>query len=174
MKAVRPVDDGERKYKINEAMAIASCRQHGEFGATTKKPRICGLFDCVAHHRANSAQGPFLSVSAMDRGNNYDKIGMIVAYLVYNEAAAESQGKVYSDRDIILPGDPMPCESVLKHCFPIIRVYPGWKGNPITRATTELPREAQEFLGGIEHYTKAKVISIGVGVEDDDILHLKQ
>ncbi|XQJ25655.1 adenylosuccinate synthetase, putative [Leishmania guyanensis] len=55
-------------YNIGVAMAIASAQHHGECGAVTKKPRVCGFFDCVLQHEVNSIQGPYLTISALDRG----------------------------------------------------------------------------------------------------------
>lgn len=37
-------------------MAIASSKHFGERGATTLKPRITGLFDCVAHQFCNETK----------------------------------------------------------------------------------------------------------------------
>jgi len=167
-------------YLINEAMAIASSKHHEECGATTKKPRVCGLFDCVAHHRVNETQGPYLSISAMDRGDDYDKVGLIIAYIVYdpNKSEMDSQGRKYKNGDIIKPGDPMPCESVLEHCYPIIREYDGWKSSPIgsgkRKPNDPLPKQVQEFLAGIVQYTGAHIISIGIGPRSDDLIYLNQ
>lgn len=60
---VKPIvfEDGGVEYGIGVAMAISSAIHHGEFGATTKKPRVVGFFDCVAHAEVNQTQGPYLS-----------------------------------------------------------------------------------------------------------------
>lgn len=65
-------------------MAVGSAIHHGECGAVTKKPRVCGLFDCVLHHEVNSVQGPYLTISALDRGDDYDKVGITIAYIYFD------------------------------------------------------------------------------------------
>ena len=162
-------------------MAIASSKKHGEIGATTLKPRVCGIFDCVAHHKVNNAQGPYLTISALDRLNENDKVGLAIAYTVFNpntNEKLESQGISYKNGDIIKPGDSMPCENVLKHCYPIIKVMEGWKENPIKTGQLEqgdkLPKQVNQFLGNIIHYTGAEIISFGDGPETENLVYIKR
>ncbi|EPY35330.1 adenylosuccinate synthase [Angomonas deanei] len=87
---VEPVEyrDAAGTYNINVAMAIGSALYHGECGAVTKKPRVCGYFDCVLHHEVNACQGPYLSISALDRGDHYDYLGLVIAYVFYSPTGA--------------------------------------------------------------------------------------
>ena len=174
------IDHDGHEYDVNVAMAIAASKKHGEKGATTGKPRILGLFDCVAHHKVNQTQGPYLSLSAVDRGDDYGKIGLTIAYVVYVPGGGElhSNGRSYKTGDIIKPGDPLPCEQVLKFCHPINKVLDGWKGNPIAAgkrdSNSPLPKPVQDFVGAVEHYTKAEVISIGNGTDGGDLIYLRK
>lgn len=174
-------DKDGKEYPINVAMAIASSKHYGERGATTKKPRITGLIDCVAHHLVNKKQGPYLSISAMDRGDDLDKVGLVIAYIVYvpeGEKNPESEGKGYKTGDIIRPGDPMPNEQVLKYCISIIKVMDGWKDTPINaekrKPDEQLPKSVQNYIDAVEHYTGAKVISIGNGQDSKNLIYIKE
>lgn len=174
------VDKDGQDYDINVAMAIASSKHHGEKGATTGKPRILGLFDCVAHHKVNLTQGPYLSLSAVDRGDDYDKVGLTIAYVVYVPGGRElhSNGRTYKTGEIIKAGDPLPCEQVLKFCHPINKIIAGWKGTPIAAGKrgvdNPLPQSVQDFLGAVEHYTGAEIISIGNGPRAEDLIYVKR
>jgi len=171
------VDRDEKEYLVNVAMSIASCKQHSEFGATTNKPRITCLFDCVKQAHVNQRQGPWLNISALDRGDAYDKVGLIVGYMVYSpDGAIESNGIMYNTGDLILPGDPLPTDKVERHCYPIIRVLDGWKKNPIGGRTLmgELPQEVQTYLSAVEQYTGSRIIGFGNGTNSKDIVYVKQ
>ncbi|MFC2133897.1 adenylosuccinate synthetase [Bacteroidota bacterium] len=180
LKMTEYTDTDGTKYPVAVAMAIASARTYGEEGATTKKPRITGLFDCVAHWQVNEAQGPYLTISAFDRGDLTDKFGLVVAYVVSNpdNLKLESDGKEYKHGEIIRPGQPLPNENVLYHCQPIIKVLDGWKGNPIAAdkrsENDELPEQAQRVLAEIEGYTQAKIISVGNGKESHNLIYLQR
>lgn len=173
-------EDSSGKYNIAVAMAIASSRQHNEFGAVTKKPRVCGFFDCVLHFEVNAVQGPYLSISALDRGDEYDKVGVTIAYIYYNMDNKEinSNGRSYKNGDIIKAGEAVPCEAVLYNCYPIVKLIDGWKGQPIAatkrKKNDPLPKGVCEFIATVEYFTKAKVISIGNGPKGDNIIYIMQ
>jgi len=170
--------DGTGEYGIGVAMAISSALHHGECGATTKKPRIVGFFDCVAHFEVNEAQGPYLSISALDRGDDYDKVGITIAYVYYSTQGlvAESNGRVYKNCDIIKAGDPLPTEQILTNCHPIVMLFDGWRDSPIynkkRQPGTPLPKGCQDVIGAIEHFTGAEVISIGNGPNADNFIYV--
>jgi adenylosuccinate synthase len=173
--------DNFGEYTIGAAMAIASSKKHKEFGATTKKPRVCGIFDCVAHHALNNAQGPYLTISALDRLNFYDNVGLVVAYAVFNpnnNESMNSNGVYYKNGDIIKVGESIPNENVLRHCYPIIKKLPGWKNTPIKtgmlKKGDELPMEVNNFLSNIEMYTGAEIISFGDGPETENLVYVKR
>jgi len=164
---------------ISEAMAIGASREFGEKGSTTGKPRVTGLFDCLAAKQVNEAQGPYFFISALDRGDSQDYAGMTVAYVFHNpneEMIVDSNGMQYNNGDIIRIGDPYPCENVLKYCFPIIKVMPGWKNTPIgvgkRKSNDPLPKSVQEFLNVIEGLTEFKVIGIGNGPDTKNVIYL--
>lgn len=173
-------EDASGKYNIGVAMAIASSRHHKECGAVTKKPRVCGFFDCVLHFEVNAVQGPYLSISALDRGDDYEKVGVTIAYVYYSKdgRVVNSNGREYKNGDIIKAGDAVPCEAALHHCYPIVKLIDGWKERPIAATKRNkgdpLPKGVCEFIATIEYFTKAKVISIGNGPKRSDIIYIKQ
>lgn len=174
-------DKDGKEYPIAVAMAIASSKHYGERGATTKKPRITGLIDCVHHHHVNKKQGPYLSISAIDRGDDCGRVGLTVAYAVYDP---DGKGKMVLDKlgykggDIIKAGDVLPSEKVLRYCISIIKVMDGWKDSPIAvdkrKADDPLPQSVQDYVAAVEHYTGAKVISIGNGQHSENLIYLKK
>ncbi|RNE97477.1 putative adenylosuccinate synthetase [Trypanosoma conorhini] len=173
-------EDSSGKYNIGVAMAIASSRHHDECGAVTKKPRVCGFFDCVLHFEVNAVQGPYLSISALDRGDDYEKLGVTVAYVYYHKdnRVLNISGREYKNGDIIKAGEAVPAEAALYYCHPIVKLINGWKQTPIAaskrKAGEPLPKGVCEFIATVEHFTKAKVISIGNGPRGKDIIYLKQ
>ncbi|OIO66071.1 hypothetical protein AUJ68_01425 [Candidatus Woesearchaeota archaeon CG1_02_57_44] len=170
--------DATGTYLIGAAMAIAEAQTFGERGATTRKPRVTGLFDCVTHAEVMRAQGPYTVISAVDRGDAMDMVGVVIAYVYHHPDGEETscEGQVYRNGDIIRPGDPMPYETVLGSCHPIIKMVQGWKGTPIAAdkwdASQGLPLGVQEFVGTIEQATGAKVMAIGNGPETDSLIYL--
>eukprot|EP01059_Diplonema_ambulator_P030689 TRINITY_DN5350_c0_g1_i1.p1 TRINITY_DN5350_c0_g1~~TRINITY_DN5350_c0_g1_i1.p1 ORF type:complete len:638 (+),score=294.17 TRINITY_DN5350_c0_g1_i1:67-1914(+) len=172
-------------WDLGTAMAVASSETHGECGATTKKPRICGLFDCVAHAEVNEVQGPYLSISALDRGDIYDKLGVIIAYAYNHPEGKESMsnGRTLKNGDLIRAGDALPTEEAMKYCYPVVKTLDGWKDTPLyagsdwwkkVKHPTELPKKVCDFIGTIEHFTGAQVVSIGNGPKGDQIVYLKK
>lgn len=172
--------DASGTYQINEAMSIAASRKFGEKGATTGKPRITGIFDCLTAALVNDVQGPYLSISAMDRGDDMDFVGMTVGYVFHNpkENFTDSNGTVYVNGDIIRIGQQYPCDQVLEHCYPIIKVMPGWKQTPIgvdkRKPTDLLPKNVQAFIGTIEDFTGLKVLSIGNGQNTKNLIYIRK
>ena len=161
-------------------MAISSSRHFEAKGATTNKPILIDLFDCVAAHQVNIAQGPYLSISAMDRGDSQDFVGLTVAYVYHNPSgeSTESNGITYKNGDIIKIGDPYPFDNVLKYCHPIIKVMSGWKDTPIgsnKRNTDDpLPISIQNFVGTIEDLTGFQAIGIGNGQNTENMIYIQR
>jgi adenylosuccinate synthase len=172
--------DETGEYGINIAMAISSSRKHREKGATTLKPRVCGLFDCVAHFEVNQIQGPYLSISAVDRADDYDYVGLTIAYVYFHpeNKITESHGKEYKNGDFIKAGDSIPCDEVLYFCYPIIKLIKGWRDNPIAanklQPNTPLPEGVQKFIANIEYFTGAKIISIGNGPSKENLIYIEK
>ncbi|MCK4589493.1 MAG: adenylosuccinate synthetase [Nanoarchaeota archaeon] len=173
-------DFGGKQYLVGQALAIAWSKKFKECGATTKKPRVLGLFDCVLQNLVNEEQGPYLSISAVDRFDECKKVGVVIAYVYHHPEGEEidSKGTVYKNGDIIKPGSEIPNEDVLYHCHPIVKVMDGWKGSPIAadkrKADDPLPENLQKMLGVIEHFTESEIISIGNGEKGKDLIYLKR
>ncbi len=173
-------EDATGKYSISGAMAIASSKKFREEGATTKKPRVTGVFDCLAAYQVNDAQGPHLFISAMDRGDFQDKVGMTVAYIFHkpDKTSVVSNGNEYKNGDIIGIGDPYPCDNVLAYCHPIVKVMPGWKDTPIAAEKRNpkdpLPESVQSFIGAVEDFTGFRVIGIGNGHDTKNVIYIKR
>eukprot|EP00617_Octactis_speculum_P025945 CAMPEP_0185744506 /NCGR_PEP_ID=MMETSP1174-20130828/2644_1 /TAXON_ID=35687 /ORGANISM="Dictyocha speculum, Strain CCMP1381" /LENGTH=658 /DNA_ID=CAMNT_0028417963 /DNA_START=14 /DNA_END=1990 /DNA_ORIENTATION=+ len=175
-------------YDLGVAMAAASCihPSHQEFGVTSGRPRVVGFFDCVAQAELISAQGPYCSISAFDRGDDYDEYGVCVAY-VYSHPEGRSMvsnGRTFESGCIIRAGDPLPTQAILENCQPIIKKVSGWRDTPIyarsdwwktqNHPLKELPKPVCELIDIIEHFTGTKVISIGNGPKGDDIIYIKK
>ncbi len=187
---IKPVifTDDTGKYEIGDAMAITTSRTHKEQGATTKKPRITGWLDLVALRETMLDQGPNLCISAMDRGDLYEKLGLVVGYVVSlpedssaiskdaEGAFIDCQGTKYRTGHVVKIGDAVPSQDVLHHCLPIVREVNGWKDTPIIglNHSDELPLAVQEFVGLVEHYTGAKIIGLGIGPKDHQALYLRK
>eukprot|EP01062_Namystynia_karyoxenos_P073173 TRINITY_DN70010_c0_g1_i1.p1 TRINITY_DN70010_c0_g1~~TRINITY_DN70010_c0_g1_i1.p1 ORF type:complete len:658 (+),score=252.44 TRINITY_DN70010_c0_g1_i1:85-1974(+) len=174
-------------YDLGVAMAAATCihPSHGEFGVTSGRPRIVGFFDCVAHAEAMAAQGPYCSISALDRGDDYDEYGVCVAY-VYKHPQGKSltsNGRVFGSGTIIRAGEQLPTQQILQHCHPIIKTVKGWRDTPLfarsqwwkqRQVPTDLPKPVCELLDIIEHFTGSKVVSIGNGPKGDEIVYIRR
>ncbi|MBN1502806.1 adenylosuccinate synthetase [Candidatus Woesearchaeota archaeon] len=174
-------EDDTGRYYIGPAMAISEAKQFGEKGATTGKPRVLGPIDCVALAEVMRKQGPLLSISAVDRYDGYEQVPLVIAYIYYHPERREliTGSRTYRNGDIIMPGDRYPNSDVLYHCHPIIKLIPGWRGSPIAASAhdkqiTRLPLAAQRFIAEIEHYTGARVFSIGNGPEPDNLIYLER
>ncbi len=180
---LNPVEYCDKKgemYLINEAMAIASAVKFGEKGATTGKPRITGLFDCLSAKQVCGTDGGYITISAVDRGDNQDFVGLTVAYIYHHPKGevSDSNGTKYHNGDIIRVGDPYPCEQVLRFCHPIIKVMPGWKDTPIgvgkRNPNDPLPENTQKFIGTIEDIVGRRIISMGNGPDTKDLIYLER
>ncbi len=180
-------------YNSGVAMAITSARELNEKGATTSKPRITGWFDCVAAAEVVRAQGENMFISAMDRGDQYDNIGLVVGYTVSlpEEVSAklmsdskgnyiDCNGTRYRTGHIVNVGDNIPNSEVLEYCMPIVRTMSGWKNNPLntdnpnTWLNKELPQTVQTFIGTIEGLTGARILGIGIGPADHQAIYLQR
>ena len=178
-------DTGE--YEIGEAMAITSSRRFGEFGSTTGKPRITGLFDCVMGAQLARVQGPHGVLTCMDRGDDCERVGIVVGYIVHlpteeeferdeSGAFVDCNGHKYRNREIVRPGDAVPNNAVLGHCVPIIRAMGGWKDTPIKGLTEgdDVPEAVCDLVAAIEMYTGLRFAALGIGPGTEDIVYLKR
>jgi len=173
-------------YDLGVAMASAACihPSHREFGVTSGRPRVVGFFDCVAMAEVMMAQGPYCSISAFDRGDDYDEYGVIIAYVFAHPQGLtmESNGRKFESGTVIRAGEQLPTQQILGYCQPIIKKVKGWRDTPIFARSewwqaqqhpVQLPGPVCDLLDTIEHFTGTKVISIGNGPKGEDIIYIK-
>mmetsp|Transcript_49382 Transcript_49382/g.159647 ORF Transcript_49382/g.159647 Transcript_49382/m.159647 type:complete len:708 (+) Transcript_49382:69-2192(+) len=174
-------------YDLGVAMAAASCvhPSHREFGVTSGRPRVVGFFDCVAHAELMQAQGPYCSISAFDRADDYDTYAVCVAYVyVHPEGTPlSSNGRLFRNGDILRAGEQLPTQQVLAHCQPVLKKVDGWRETPIFARSewwlaqqhpVALPENVCKLLDIIEHFTKTVILSIGNGPRGDEIIYLRR
>ncbi len=170
-------DASGTELPISVAMAIATAKRFGERGATTKKPRVTGDFDCVLHRKVMEEQGPYTTISALDRADDLDGFPLVIGYRYHHPEQKEmvSMGVTYQNGKTIMPGDSIPDSKVLAYCHPIYKVFPGWSSEPIAadRWNGRLPEGVTRALSAIEHLTGAKIISIGNGPKAENLIYLK-
>ena len=122
-------------YDLGVAMAAASCihPSHREFGVTSGRPRVVGFFDCVAHAEVMQVQGPYCSISAFDRGDDYDEYAVCVAYVFVHPRGEKmtSNGRVFASGTVIKAGEQLPTQQILHYCQPIVKKVAGWRDTPI-------------------------------------------
>jgi adenylosuccinate synthase len=158
----------------------------GEKGATTKKPRILGPVDLVLLAQAVKMVGPNLVLNAVDRYDEAEFVPVITEYVYFDPENKRrfSAGQWYSNgaritAEEVRDGWALPSEEVLAHCHPIIKLLPGWQGNPIAAPLEEsyqgsLPQGVQRLVGEVEHFTNAKIFAIGNGPRDGNLIYLKK
>jgi len=174
-------------YDLGVAMAAASCihPSHREFGVTSGRPRVVGFFDCVAHAELMQIQGPYCSISAFDRADDYDEYAVCIAYVYAHPQGLEltSNGRVFKSGTIIRAGEQLPTQQILAHCEPILKKVQGWRDTPIFARSewwksqqhpVALPDNVCALLDIIEHFTGTTIISIGNGPRGDEIVYLRR
>jgi len=174
-------------YDLGVAMAAATCihPSHREFGVTSGRPRVVGFFDCVAHAEVMQVQGPYCSISAFDRGDDYDEYAVCIAYIFVHPKGEcmYSNGRAFESGTIIKAGEQLPTQQVLHYCQPIVKKVRGWRETPIFARSAwwqkqkhpmALPTPVCELLDIIEHFTRTVVISIGNGPRGDEIIYIKR
>jgi len=174
-------------YDLGVAMAAATCihPSHREFGVTSGRPRVVGFFDCVAHAEVMQVQGPYCSISAFDRGDDYDAYAVCIAYIFIHPKGEcmVSNGRTFESGTIIKAGEQLPTQQILHYCQPIVKQVRGWRDTPIFARSewwkkqqhpVTLPGPVCELLDIIEHFTKTIVISIGNGPRGDEIIYIER
>ena len=160
-----------KKLTVNEALAISSCVQYSEFGATTGKPRVCGTLDLLHLTHTIKYQGKYLSISCLDRLDNLSKVLIITKY-IYTGRIKQSNGKLYKKGIIISTKNDLPGEEILKNCRPVYKKLSGWKTSQTINKTT-LDKNLDHFLEFIEKQTNCKITSFGNGPMTEDLIYLK-
>jgi adenylosuccinate synthase len=175
------------EFDLGAAMAAATCihPSHREFGVTSGRPRVVGFFDCVAQAEVMQVQGPYTSISAFDRGDDYDDYAVCIAYVFVHPdgRSLSSNGRVFRSGTVIRAGEQLPTQQILAHCQPILKMVRGWRSTPIfarsewwakQKHPVILPQPVCELIDIIEHFTGTTVISIGNGPRADDIIYIKR
>jgi len=132
-----------------------------------------------------AAQGPYCSISAFDRGDDYDEYGVCIAYVYHHPEGKSliSNGKTFACGTLIKARDQLPTQQILHFCHPIIKKVSGWRETPIfarstwwseRKAPIEMPKPICEMIDIIEHFTNTKVISIGNGPKGEDIIYIRR
>jgi len=130
-------------------------------------------------------QGPYTSISALDRGDDYDEYGVCVAYVFVHPQGQSlvSNGRVFTSGTVIRAGEQLPTQQILAHCQPIIKTVRGWRDTPIfarsdwwkkQKHPLVLPEPVCELIDIIEHFTKTTVVSIGNGPRADEIVYIQR
>ena len=174
-------------FDLGVAMACASCihPSHREFGVTSGRPRVVGFFDCVAQAEVMQVQGPYCSISAFDRGDDYDEYGVCIAYVFAHpeRKALWSNGRKFESGVVIKAGEQLPTQQILQYCHPVIKKVRGWRDTPIFARSdwwqaqahpVALPAPVCELLDIIEHFTNTTVVSIGNGPKGDEIVYIRR
>ncbi len=142
----------ELKDKIGDILGTRG----KEFGTVTSRKRRCGWFDGVLVRQTIKISGiDGIALTKLDVLDELDEIKMCVGYelkgnkIDYLPAAVEDQIKVK----------------------PIYKTFKGWKASTKgTKSFQDLPKEAQEYIKGLEKFIETKVASISTSPERKDTI----
>jgi adenylosuccinate synthase len=131
----------------------------GEYGTVTGRRRRCGWLDLVAlryAHRVNTFTSLFIT-----------KLDILSAFDTVKVATAYTSG---GDRHEHFPAQ----QSVLYHCDPEYREFPGW-GVDITEVRTfgDLPIEARAYIEYIQEDVEVPIGWVSVGPERSQLIEIK-
>ena len=129
---------------------------HGEYGATTGRPRRVGWFDAVATRYGCRIQGATeVALTVLDVLGYLDEIPVCVGY--------EIDGKVTKD---------FPTTTKLEKAKPVIEKLPGWKCNIRgIRKYEDLPENCRNYIEFIEKEVGYPFTMISNGPGRDDIIY---
>ncbi len=142
----------ELKEKIGDILGTRG----KEFGTVTSRKRRCGWFDGVLVRQTIKISGiNGIALTKLDVLDELSEIKMCVAYelkgkkIDYLPAAVEDQLKVK----------------------PIYKTFKGWKSSTQgIKKFDELPKNAQEYIKGLEKFIETKVSSISTSPEREDTI----
>lgn len=129
---------------------------HGEFGATTGRPRRMGWFDCVASRYGVQAQGATqVALTVIDALGYLDKIPVCVGY--------EVDGKVIKE---------FPTTPTLNRCKPVLEVLPGWNCDIRgIKKYGDLPENCRKYIEFIEKHLEVPITMVSNGPGRDEIIN---
>ena len=129
---------------------------HGEYGATTGRPRRVGWFDAVATRYGCRIQGATeVALTVLDVLGYLDEIPVCVGY--------EIDGKVTKD---------FPTTAKLEKAKPVIEKLPGWKCNIRgIRKYEDLPENCREYVEFVEKEIGTPITMVSNGPGRDEIIY---
>ncbi len=127
-----------------------------EFGTVTSRKRRCGWFDGVLVRQTIKISGiNGIALTKLDVLDDLDEIKICIGYelkgkkIDYLPAAVEDQLNVK----------------------PIYKIFKGWKTSTKgTKSFKDLPKNAQEYVQGLENFIETKVASISTSPERKDTI----
>lgn len=129
-----------------------------EFGATTGRKRRCGWFDALMVAEAVRLNGiSELAIMKLDVLDSLKRINVCIAY--------KYKGKIFkkypTDPDIISKGS----------C--IWKEFAGWDGEiQAIRNYKDLPRNAKNYIKGLQDLSNARIFMVSVGSERDQTIFI--
>ena len=129
---------------------------HGEYGATTGRPRRVGWFDAVATRYGCRIQGATeVALTVLDVLGYLDEIPVCVGY--------EIDGKVTKD---------FPTTAKLEKAKPVIEKLPGWKCNIRgIRKYEDLPENCRKYVEFVEKEIGTPINMVSNGPGRDEIIY---
>ena len=129
---------------------------HGEYGATTGRPRRVGWFDAVATRYGCRIQGATeVALTVLDVLGYLDEIPVCVGY--------EIDGKVTKD---------FPTTTKLEKAKPVIEKLPGWKCNIRgIRKYEDLPENCRKYVEFVEKEIGTPITMVSNGPGRDEIIY---
>ena len=129
---------------------------HGEYGATTGRPRRVGWFDAVATRYDCRIQGATeVALTVLDVLGYLDEIPVCVGY--------EIDGKVTKD---------FPTTAKLEKAKPVIEKLPGWKCNIRgIRKYEDLPENCRKYVEFVEKEIGTPITMVSNGPGRDEIIY---
>ena len=128
----------------------------GEYGATTGRPRRVGWLDCLAlkySQQLNGFDGIFLN--KLDILSGFSEIKLATAY------RHPQRGSIDEFPDDL---------RTLAECQPVYTTVSGWEELPRSGKVSDLPVQATNFIAEVEKWSDCKIIGIGTGVNENDVL----
>ncbi len=129
----------------------------GEYGATTGRPRRMGWFDAVATRYGCRIQGATaVALTLLDVLGYLDEIPVCTAYEIDGQKTQM-----------------FPVPALLDRATPVLEKLPGWKRDiSSVRRFSDLPANAQNYVGHIEAWLEVPVKWISVGPRREDIIEV--
>ena len=129
---------------------------HGEYGATTGRPRRVGWFDAVATRYGCRIQGATeVALTVLDVLGYLDEIPVCVGY--------EIDGKVTKD---------FPTTTKLEKAKPVIEKLPGWKCDIRgIRKYEDLPENCRKYVEFVEKEIGTPITMVSNGPGRDEIIY---